>query len=242
MKRLILTAAAIIAFQASFSQQVIWEKTYGWQLTDKVNTIEPIDNGCYFAGGTSMNFTYTSRNYQGPSLVGAMLLKINSVGDTLWCKYLGCMGYIRALKMHPDGNLFVSVAVRDTNELYKPIRLYKVTPEGEYITSWDYPEVSNGYVNDMLILPDGGALMVGHMYSTTGGITDGFALRVDLNGRKVWMRHYTPSLQTYINHIEALTDNSGYLISGMAGYKIFADWITEDGDCIRSEILLELSN
>ncbi|MES2389060.1 MAG: T9SS type A sorting domain-containing protein [Bacteroidota bacterium] len=168
------------------------------------------------------------------------MLKLNDEGDTLWTKFMHSYGNVMSLKNLPDGNLLLAIAVFDSLNI-NPIRLQKINTGGDILWSVDIDSSSGDIPFDIYIMPDGGALLVGQTDSYTG-LSDGFALRVGARGEKIWRKRYTPNDQTYLYHVERCDGDSGFLISGVAGSRIWGAWLNEDGKTLNERIFWQEPN
>ncbi|MES2388222.1 MAG: T9SS type A sorting domain-containing protein [Bacteroidota bacterium] len=216
--------------QFALSQSIVWEKSYGFRRRDEIHSIEAIQGG-YISGGFSTQNSIRRPN-SGITYYGAYLVKLNNNGDTIWAKYLNCQGQVKAIKKTPDGNLFAAIAILDTFRI-NPIRIFKLTVNGDTLWTKNLPNTSGYDPYDIIVLPDGSSIMVG---TAPGGLMSGFALRMDINGVVLWKRVFTPSIQTYLTHVERLADNTGFLVSGSAGSGAWATWLNEDGST-RGELV-----
>ena len=191
--------------------------------------IESMNDG-YLAMGTVDSRGF---RFKGTPISEVVLIKLSQNGDLVYVNNLNCwvdgsFGY--CLKKCPDGSFFAAVAVFDTLNLYSAIRVHKLNTMGQLRWQADYPNTTGWTADAMCSLPDGGALIIGSKNSQTGGISDGFALRLDSNGTELWRQFFNPSILTYVRHAEVLNGTSNsFLISGNAGARIWAAWLDSNG-------------
>ncbi|MES2389055.1 MAG: T9SS type A sorting domain-containing protein [Bacteroidota bacterium] len=239
MKKVYLVFITIFyAILNSQAQQVIWEKTYGWNYSmDDVYSIEPIGNG-YLAGGASDKLGYTWRDSttRYGFKPGAILIRLNNNGDTIKTINLGCLGRVCSIKKCPDGNFYSAVCAVDSAARYYGVRLFKLSPDGNVLWYHDYPQSRNWYaVWDMCMTSDGGTLLVGSKDADwgSGGLTDGFVMRIDPNGNELWRKIIRPNSQTYIFKAEVIShSDKSFLISGCVGAQIYVARLDSMGNFI----------
>ena len=231
MKTILVVPALLlgILFQAT-AQHVVWEKTYSWSGSDAINTIEHIGDG-YIAGGYMESRGY---NRSGSELDEAVLIRLNREGDSINVTNLGFWGHVQMLKRGYNGSFIGAAFSTDTIPLSQgnitSLHIFKLNPEGEVRWQFDVANTVNWLPADICILPDGGFVLIGNKNSQTGGITDGFALRLDSNGTELWRQFFNPSILTYVRHAEVLNGTSkSFLISGNAGARIWAAWLDSSG-------------
>ena len=71
----------------------------------------------------------------------------------------------------------------------------------------------------------------------TGGVSDGFLLRVGPNGDEIWRQTLRPSGLTYINYAEVLNGTSDkFLVSGNAGHSVYAAWLDSAGAVTKEHL------
>ena len=242
---------ALFAFIALFfgcnlfinAQQVVWEKSFGWHQTDEVQSIITLPDGYMACGhsdtlGGSWYLTQPHNLWNGYGQL--MLIKLNAQGDTVFTKKPGFYTRYTTMAKLPDGNLLVVARGCVPAIDFIGIRVYKFSPDGEVLRQNDYAETYN-YMNvaDICLTGDGGALIVGlaQADSGSGGIADGYALRIDPNLNELWRRRFSPSTQTYLRHAELQNHSSNrFLISGTAAPSIYGAWIDSSGNVTRQHL------
>ena len=117
------------------------------------------------------------------------------------------------------------------------VRVIKVSPEGDIIWLVDCPNTYDWTVNSLCATPDGGALIVGSKFSQTGGLGEGFAIRVNSEGVPLWTTLLNTYFQTYPYHVE-LQNKAGnsFLVSGAAGSAIWAAWLDTAGNVTKERV------
>ena len=216
------------------SQAIVWDKTYGWYGDDYIYSVLKQDDGYIALGSMESRGTYCFHSNEWPEMV---LIKLNNNGDLVYVNNLNCwvggFGQICAMNKFANGNLLAAVAVSDTLNASTPywaLRLLKITPAGQVRWQLDFPNTVNWFATDICTMPDGGALIIGSKDSQTGGLEDGYALRVDSNGSELWRQFFNPSILTYPHHAEVLNGTgNGFLISGTAGARVWAAWLDSSG-------------
>ena len=212
------------------AQEVVWERTYGWPHEDILFSVENTEGGYMALGSVLVRGTFF-----GPYIFPeAVIIKLDYNGDTIFVKNLGSWvrngSGICAMKKCRDGNFLAALSAADTVLNFNTLRLMKITPSGQVRWQIDFPNTVNWLANDICVLPDGGCLITGGKDSQTGGLEDGYALRLDSNGTELWRQFFNPSILTYVRHAEVLNGTSNsFLISGNAGARIWAAWLDSNG-------------
>ena len=225
----------------AFSQQIIWERSYGHRDRDDVYAIVTTDNGFIAAGGTDTLGGFWRGMFSVPGYYpGALLINLGTNGDTISTINLHCLGFVKGLQKTTDGNLFASVAAIDTHTHYMGIRLFKVRQNGTILWQHDFDSTSKCFgIGNICVTSDGGALLVGRKNPEpgTGGVSDGFLLRVGPNGDEIWRQTLRPSGLTYINYSEVLNGTSDkFLVSGNAGHSVYAAWLDSAGAVTKEHL------
>ena len=105
---------------------IIWNKSYGGNDKDICKMIQPTNDNGYIIAGISRSFGWAN-----PDM---WLLKINSLGDTLWTRHYGGNGHEHCLAARPtaDGG-FVTIGHTRSYSLNEEIMLVKVDSIGRIL-------------------------------------------------------------------------------------------------------------
>jgi hypothetical protein len=152
-KVLIISTFICLGQSKIIYSQKTWAKTYGDEGWNIINSIEPVSDGGYICTG------YTDSYRNGD--VDGWLVRLNSLGDTLWTKTYGdtideSLKYVAAA---PD-NGFIVLGIKgllsgDENDLW----LLKINSSGDTILTRRFGGDSFDHPTSILQTPDGGYLV-----------------------------------------------------------------------------------
>ncbi len=138
-----------------------WIKTYNWPNVDVARSIQMTPDGGYLAAGYTNSFGAGDYDY--------FLMKLNSDGDSLWCKIYG-NNYAQicySLKSLSDGNYILAGTEYTLPYNVPRILLVKINPSGDTLWTKAISNTSNnpfGYSIDETF--DNGYIVTGKLEST----------------------------------------------------------------------------
>ncbi len=206
----------------SVSGSVLWATNYGGSAFDCGYAILKTDDDCYLAVGTTESFGAGGRD--------VWLLKLDSVGDTLWTRTIGTADDEGAkdLTSLPSGGFAI------LGNLGESMSIWGVDASGTALWQKTYA----GFVGNS-IFENGGSLYIGGYY-TLGplGNRDAMLMKTDLSGDSVWTRAYGGANIDEVNQAVPSGDG-GILLAGISrsfGMPIFNSIYivktTADGDTV----------
>ena len=200
MKKCIVLIVSFVAM-ATYAQapDTLWTKTYGGAEDDVGSSIQQTSDGGYIIAGYTESF--------GAGESDVWILRLDSLGDTLWTKTYGTAGrdYAVSIQQTTDGG-YIIAGVRD----YTDIWLLKTNEYGDTLwTSLFRPY--NPWVSDVIQTSDGGYLIAGG----GGGHTFyyGFLIKTNSLGDSLWIGGYGESCSAVQE-----TPDSNYVITGLIGH------------------------
>lgn len=211
---------------------ILWDKTYGGESWDRLNTMISTEDGGYFLGGET--HSPASGNKTAESIGGAdfWLVRIDASGNKLWDKAYGeeTWGYISNITLAPNGDyLLAGHSSVKTGEIVIDGETYiqtaaayhaiRINEDGDEIWNKLYSSGITRILRDVLVTPEGGFLLVGD--ENKGGQPNGYVINIDATGNVVWDRYYSGNA---IDHLHSVVKTqNGYLIGGASYSDVSGD-------------------
>jgi hypothetical protein len=162
-------------------------------------------------GGYAILAEYKNNNNDGDF----WLIRINSVGDTLWT-----MVYGRSFEDVPvafqktfDGGFIMCGYSHDSLLGDYDISLIKANENGDTVWTRSFGGPLNEYANAILQTNDSGFILVGRTNSFGAGLYDIYLIKTNSTGEILWTKTFGGSGMEYGNSICILNDG-GYIIAG----------------------------
>ncbi len=219
-----------------------WVKNYGGSGSDRCRSvIKTLDGGYAFNGGSYSNDSdFTAQNHGQRDV---MVVKVDSLGNTIWKKLYGGAGMEHAfgLALDWDGNFLVagedSAASGDCNNVHGQYDgwILKIN-QANGDTLWTLNLGDSGYQTAMrfLPLPDKGYIALlsssssgnssDKIDSTTSTLGHGdiWLMRLDSNRNTIWSKQFGGSWGETANDIQIF--DTGYMVWGLTA--------SSDGDVL----------
>ncbi len=212
------------------AQQVLWQRSFGWQQEDELRDVVDLGDGTFLASATRRSFGGGTANTRSVTL-----LRFTAWGDTIYCRSTGMQGATARLCRTASGKVFVTSI---TSGLLGPHHLLgRVDVEtGLLVWQMTLPAFYN-WAPGMFAFTEGpneSLLLCGGGIDSLGLASNvGFIVRYDTLGTPIWATYVREhSSYTLLNHVE-MTAQGTILASGTAGSRIFAIEFTEDGSELR---------
>jgi hypothetical protein len=181
----------------------IWTKIFALAGADEViRTIQTSDGG-YLA---------CLHNSSGTLGGNIALLKLNSSGDTTFCKLLGPYNVSVWSLMETSDNGFIIAVRGDVND-FEP---FIIKTDQDCDTQWTRHMWIPSYTTEALSIrqtSDGGYVFCGFGAGPATGTYDGYIVKTDANGDTLWTKGYGDSGSQYFECIRQTSDG-GYIVSG----------------------------
>jgi len=197
------------------------------------NVIQTNDGGYLAVGYTNSKNGDVSSNHGKRD---GWLIKVDSTGNTIWSKAFGGTGtdYLCIVRQ-TDDNGYVAVGYTASNDGDISGNhggydgwIIKIDSNGNTIWSKAFGGTGDDSLQSIIIASDGGYLAVGHTVSNDGDISDnhgngdGWIVKVDATGTKVWSKCFGGFGAEKLNSIYQTSDG-GYVA---VGYTLSNDgWI-----------------
>jgi hypothetical protein len=186
-------ALALVASVAPAQQR--WERHYGTANNENVGTVVQTLDGGYAAAGSW---------YDGP-----WLLRLDSLGDTLWTRTFA-RRFINSLIETPDSGLVMAGYMMNASD---DISLVRTNAQGDTLWTRLYGGSDYERGNCVRAVPGGGFAIGGYTVSYGAGSADYYLIRTDDNGDTLWTRTYGGPAIDICNSV-ALAADGGYLLAG----------------------------
>lgn len=186
----------------------IWTRTYGGSNWDFGYSIEQTaDSGYVITGGT---YSF------GKGYEDMYLVRIDSVGDTLWTKTYGGIKdeEARAVKQTSDGGYIVTGFTKSFGDSNGDFYTVKTNSVGDALWTSKLGGVQEDIAFDIIQRPTGGYLLGGKTKSSGVGNFDGILINMSPTGALIWNNLYGGTDE---DGIHSITQTAG-MRWGMAGY------------------------
>lgn len=221
--------------------QKVWDKIYGGSGNDILSKIIPTKDGGYVLAGCSFSdISETKSQNSFNDTFDYWIIKINENGEKIWDKTYGgdSDDYLRSIFENEDGSIILVGESYSNSSGNKSANNFggtdnwvlKLDNIGNKIWDKSFGGTSNENALSIINTVDNGYLIAGKSNSEIGGNKesskisgdDGWLIKIDQNGEKIWDKTYGSSIQTgygidYFVDIENLNDGN-YIIAGQKDY------------------------
>lgn len=201
-----ISVFAIVMFVSFIADgQIAFRKLYSNNGYDYGQGIVQLPDSSYVICGSSSSFG------EGPSQ--AFLLKIDSLGNYIWSNHYGGSESEWARRiLYKDGDCFFGCGYTNSygNGGYD-IFLFKTDLNGQL--QWQKTIGGSNWekVNDAILAPDNGILMVGETNSTQNGDNDIYVIKTDYDGDTVWTKKIGGLGEDRAYAVELLNDSTFFI-------------------------------
>lgn len=153
-----------------------WTRTYGGTSQDRGFCVELTGDGGYIVAGITLSYGAGSRDFY--------LLRMSSVGDTIWTRTFGASGNDEgySVKRTSDNGFLVVGYTVPPDSSYMDVYLVKVNASGDTEWTRTYNHSSGDDVGySVQTTSDGGIVIAGYTYSASWD-HDVYLLKTDANG------------------------------------------------------------
>ncbi len=201
----------LIFFIGTGFAQITFRRVYGGSSTDEAYSVDQCMDGGYIVTGRTHSFGNGAQVY---------LIKVDSLGDTLWTKNYGGSGtdWGMSVQQTADGGYIVAGF---TNSFGDSLQIYLIKTDSLGDTLWTRkyggPGNERGYC--VRQTPDGGYIISGGSV-WAWSLDPAYLLKTDSLGNVVWDRVYyaqTASVGMWVQQ----TSDGGYVMTG--GYSVTPD-------------------
>ncbi|MBD3233011.1 MAG: T9SS type A sorting domain-containing protein [candidate division Zixibacteria bacterium] len=208
---MIRISGLIILYLLLFTPEIIaldtlWTETYGGEYQEYLETLERTSDGGYILAGSTNSFTGDWDFY---------LVKIDSLGDTLWTRLYGGTENDEAYAaiQTSDGGYLLAGYSRAFGEYTGDVYYVKTDEFGNEVWNKSIGGDSWDVARSVMETNDGGYLISGWTQSFGAGDRDIYIIKTDENGDTLWSRTYGGYSRDE-GWDATQVDNGGYIILG----------------------------
>jgi len=195
--------------------QLLWQRTYGGSGSEEANHIIQTSDGGYFMIGWT--------NSYGAGQDDIYVLRVDSIGDSLWAKTFGGIFYDKGFSAveTSDGGFLTASGLGYFG--YYPIDTYLIRLDANGDTLWtssvggSYSDACSSIIKSF----DSGYLLAGWTMSFGAGQHDVFVINIDSLGQMLWYKAYGGAYSDVGRSINPTSDGgsivTGYTTSFGAG-------------------------
>lgn len=210
MRNLFLLSIFLWICLTTFSQTIVFEKTYGGTGVDKATSAQQTADGGYVIVGNTTSFG-----------TGVYVVKTDANGNEEWSNtYDNMAGEMQPdIQQTSDGGYIIS---GDNNQ--GPCVLTKLNSSGDILWTSSISVYLSGTMRTSVVETNNGYAVTGFDWQgwTPDDHIDIFLAKVDLNGNQVWLKHYGDTIPINgINEIPTdliVTSDGGFFITGLVNH------------------------
>ncbi len=217
------------------SGQLLWSHTYGTAQADEGRAVQVTPDGGFIVAGSAWS--------AGGSWSDALMIRTNSLGDTLWMRTYGGpdQDWINAVALTRDGG-FIAAGQSWLPQAANPdVYLLKVGIDGGQQWSRLLSGPGADEANAILQTSDGGFFAAGYTAPTGSSTTDVFTVKTDSTGQQEWARVYGgpqadvawTAIQTMHEGFVVAGETNSYGIGNYDFYAITTAAAPQPGDTVR---------
>lgn len=226
IKILLLIFICSPVFFAQNSGDWLWHKIYGGTEYDEANALVKTSGGYFVLAGYTQSF--------GLGRFGdAYLVKVDSLGDTLWTRRYGDEGIdVFADMLLDDDGSTISIGLTDTPESWENIFMIKTAPNGDLIWNKNFGGEEKDVALSITKSTDNGYVLTGVTKSFSVGEEDLFIFKTNAGGDSLWFKTYGTTGNDGGHGISPVS-TGGYIIAGIYNWATL--WllrIDEHGDTL----------
>jgi hypothetical protein len=187
-----------------------WSKTYGGAEDDEGWSVRATTDNGYIICGTTSSF--------GAGYGDLYLIKIDSIGDTLWTRAFGGTGGESGMAVREiPGSGYIAIGSTGTfGEGYSSMYVVRADTDGDSLWATTYGGSKSDMGNSVEITSDGGFVLIGSTASFGAGYTDAYLVKTDSIGNLEWQKEFGGTEDDRAYSV-CLTRDGGYIIAGTTG-------------------------
>ncbi len=200
-------SADIYLVKTNSAGDTAWTKTYGGLDLDQGKSVQQTLDGGYVITGYTRSF--------GAGNLDFYLLKTDSVGDTIWTKTYGGLGWDvgRSVQQTLDSGYIIVGETTNFGVGSADIYLVKTNSGGDTIWTKTYGGVLYDRGYSVQQTTDGGYVIAGFTESYGAGSRDIYLIKTNSMGDTVWTKTYGDSLSDEGRSVRQTLDG-GYIVVG----------------------------
>jgi len=200
-------AGGVYLIKTKSNGDTLWTKTYGGLNSDAANCVQQTNDGGYIILG----YTYS----YGAGNNDVYLIKINSIGDTLWTRtYGGTVSDVgTSVQQTTDGGYIIIGYTDSYGSGNSDVYLIKTNSTGDTLWTKTYGGIGYECGNYVRQTTDGGFIIVGFTGSFGAGNNDVYLIKTNFIGDTLWTKAYGGTGYEKGSCVQQTSDG-GYIISG----------------------------
>jgi len=189
--------------------QVTFERTYGGKGNEGASSVQQTSDGGYIIAGTVKGIN------AGPYDYNVLVVKTDSLGDTLWTKTYGGedMDCGTEVQQTSDDGYIIAGYTRSFGIGGLDVYLLKLNSSGDTLWTRTYGGTEEDAGFSVQQTSDGGYIIAGSTYSFGVGVSDFYLLKTDSSGVMLWTRTYGGFCFDEGFSVQQTSDG-GYIITG----------------------------
>ena len=187
-----------------------WTRTYGGPYFDLAYSVLQTAEGGYILAGDHELHPPSFSSYEG------WLVKINSIGDTLWTRLYGGSNFdqARSIDITNDAGYFLVGTTESFSAGSRDLYTLKTDPIGDTLWTRTYGGIEYDYGVSGQQTSDGGYIVAGFTESFGAGGRDFYLIRTNSIGDTLWTRTYGGTQNDEAWSLD-ITNDGGYILAGL---------------------------
>jgi len=185
----------------------IWSKTFGGKSWDEAHSIVQTKDGGYILSGETYSF--------GAGKSDVWIIKLDRNGNKIWSKTFGGKNWdvAHSIVQTKDGGYVVSGDTGSFGAGGGDGWIIKLDRNGNKIWSKAFGGKNWDVAHSIVQTKDGGYIVSGYTDSFGAGGSDGWIIKLDRNGNKIWSKTFGGKKWDVAYSI-VQTKDGGYIVSG----------------------------
>jgi hypothetical protein len=229
----VLFAFLFCISQASAQPGILWSHSYGGNVTDWCNAVQPTADGGYILAGHTQSF--------GAVHDDLWAVKTGADGDSLWsCVIRGSeIDECKSVLQTADGGYLLIGSTYSVGAGSSDFWAVKISAEGDSLWSRTFGGSLTETCNSAVLAADGSILLAGRAASFGNGGGDFWLVKMSADGDSLWSRHYGGNSYDECMSVQQTADG-GYILAGWTssfGAGSYDFWLVKtdaDGDSLWS--------
>ncbi|MBL4586034.1 MAG: T9SS type A sorting domain-containing protein [Flavobacteriales bacterium] len=214
------------ALKLTIDGDTIWSNHFGGEAWDFARQVIPLDDGGYALFGQTYSYGQGKGDFY--------LLRLNSLGDTLWTRTYGGpeLESGESIALASDGGFFLAGYTESFGAGKKDMYVVRTDSDGDTLWTRTYGGVEDDFAYTVVATSDDGFVLGGGTFNNpdnTDGDGDFIVRKSDANGDDVWVRIDNDYGDEY--WMDALEDQSGNIV--LVGYTSESNFGKEDFRIMR---------
>lgn len=189
-------------------QRAVWSRTFGGTNADYLNSVQQTTDGGYIAAGQE-------ESWGMGSLLNGWVIKLDASGNKVWSTTLGGVdgdGF-RSVDQTTDGGYILAGFENTWGMGQGDAWVVRLDNNGTKVWSDNFGGTDNESFQSVRQTTDGGYILAGYESSWGSGLTDGWVVKLDSSGSKIWSRTFGGTGNDVFYCVRQ-TGDGGYIVAG----------------------------